>query len=129
MADVSETNGWTLVMRWLARILALVVMGLFTWFIIDLGPSVLESTSWLSAQGIPLLIGVVAGVAGVILAWRWELVGGIMAVGGSVLTMILVCAGSGTDMLMCAFFFSLPILLAGTLYLACCYRTRVAQEA
>jgi hypothetical protein len=44
----------------------------------------------------------------------------------------LVCLGSGTDMFLCSLFFTLPLLLSGALYLACCWRTRdlaVVREA
>lgn len=120
----------TAVMRWTARILALVVAALFTWFALDLGPRVFANLSWASPQGLPLLIGIAVGILGLFVAWRWELAGGVMAVLGAVLTMVLVCAGSGADMLLCAFLFSLPILVAGALYLGCCYRRRsVARSA
>jgi hypothetical protein len=68
-------------------------------------------------------------LAGVIVAWRWELVGGIMTVAGVAGIMALVCLGSGTDMLFCAFLFTLPLLVAGALYLGCCWRTRMAKVA
>jgi hypothetical protein len=62
-------------------------------------------------------------------AWRWELVGGIMTVVGVAGIISLVCAGSGIDMLFCAILFTLPLLVAGALYLGCCYRTRMAKVA
>ena len=43
-------------------------------------------------------------------------------VAGAFVVMALVCLGSGTDMLYCAFLFTAPILIAGVLYLACCWR-------
>jgi hypothetical protein len=55
-----------------------------------------------------------------------------MAVAGVAAIMGLICLGSGTDMLFCAFLFTLPLLLAGALFLGCCWRTRttrVAQES
>jgi len=122
------TDGRTTTMRWTARILALVVMALFTWFAIDLGPKVFPELGW-GAQGLPLLLGIAVAIVGLIVAWQWELVGGAMAVLGAVVTMALVCAGSGVDMLLCAFLFSLPILVAGALYLGCCYRTRTLESA
>lgn len=119
----------TAIMRWTARILALVVAVLFTWFAIDLGPRVFARLSWASPQGLPLAIGIGVGIIGLFVAWRWELTGGVMAVLGAVVTMALVCAGSGADMLLCAFLFSLPILVAGALYLGCCYLRRSATRS
>jgi hypothetical protein len=110
-------------MRWIARLLALVATGLFVLFLVDFGSEVIPALGW-SPQGIPLLIGLVVGLVGLLIAWRWELVGGVMAVAGAVVTMALVCLGSGTDMLYCAFLFTAPILIAGALYLACCWRKR-----
>jgi hypothetical protein len=70
------------------------------------------------------LLGLGVAILGGLIAWKWELIGGLMAVAGAVLVMALVCAGSGLDMLFCAFLFTLPLLVAGGLYLACCWRTR-----
>jgi hypothetical protein len=119
-------------MRWTARLLALVAAGLFVAFIITSGASVFSTLSWASAQGLPLLIALVIAIAGVLIAWRWELVGGAMALGGAVAIIALVCAGSGGDMFTCALLFTLPLLAAGALYLACCWRKRAistGQEA
>ena len=88
----------------------------------------LPALGW-SPQGIPLLIGLAVGLVGLLIAWRWELVGGVMAVAGAAGTMALVCLGSGTDMLYCAFLFTAPILVAGALYLACCWRKQDTTAA
>lgn len=129
--DLQERNGSTSMMRWTARVLALVAVGLFVYFAVDFGARVFPTLSW-GPQGIPLLVVVGIALAGVLVAWRWELVGGIMTLAGVVGIMALVCLGSGTDMLFCAFLFTLPLLVAGALYLGCCWRTKsvkVAQES
>ena len=129
MSKVQQTgDGSTTAMRWTARILALLAVGLFVFFAIDLGARVFPELSW-GPQGIPLLIVVGIALAGVVVAWRWELVGGIMTVAGVAGIMALVCLGSGTDMLFCAFLFTLPLLIAGALYLGCCWRTRMTEVA
>jgi hypothetical protein len=122
-------NGWTGLMRWTARILALIAGGLFVFFAVEFGAKVLSGLSWTSPQGLPLLLGLLVAILGALIAWRWELVGGMMAVAGALIVMALVCAGSGVDMLFCAFLFTAPLLLAGGLYLACCWRTRQAESA
>jgi membrane protease YdiL (CAAX protease family) len=129
MAEVQKKNGWTTTMRWAARLIGLAAAGLFVAFLVVSGSFVLSGMDWASPQGLPLVLALVVAVAGVLVAWRWELVGGLMAMVGSVAIMGLVCAGSGTDMLYCAFLFTLPLLLAGALYLGCCARQRVTQEA
>jgi membrane protease YdiL (CAAX protease family) len=129
MAEVQKKNGWTTTMRWAARLIGLAAAGLFVAFLAVSGSFVLSEIDWASPQGLPLALALVVAVAGVLVAWRWELVGGLMAMVGSVAIMGLVCAGSGADMLYCAFLFTLPMLLAGALYLGCCARKRVTQEA
>ena len=124
MTEVQQTGqGPTTAMRWTARILALLAVGLFVFFAVDLGARVFPTLRW-GPQGIPLLIVVGIALAGVLVAWRWELVGGIMTVAGATGIVALVCLGSGMDMLFCAFLFSLPLYVAGALYLGCCWRTR-----
>lgn len=122
-------SGWTTAMRWVARILALITVGLFVYFLVEFGTKVFPSLAWTSPQGLPLLIALVLALVGVVIAWRWELVGGMIAVGCSAAIIALVCAGSGTDMFLCALYFTLPLLLAGVLYLACCLRTRKASRS
>jgi hypothetical protein len=122
-------NGWASAMRWGARILGLIALGLFVVFLATSGARVLSALSWTSPQGIPLLLALLATIGGVILAWRWELVGGAIAVVGAFVIMALVCAGSGTDMLPCAVMFTMPLLLAGALFLGCCARARVSSHA
>ena len=122
-------SGWTTAMRWAARILALIAVGLFVYFIIEFGTKVFPSLAWTNPQGVPLLIALVLALAGVVIAWRWELIGGLIAVGCSAAIIALVCAGSGPDMFLCAFYFTLPLLLAGVLYLGCCWRTRKTSKS
>lgn len=122
-------DGWTATMRWIARILALVVGGLFVYFVVEFGPRVFPTLSWTSAQGMPLLLGLLVALVGAVIAWRWELVGGLMTVAGAVIVMALVCVGSGLDMLFCAFLFTLPLLVVGALYLGCCWRTRQQEPS
>jgi uncharacterized integral membrane protein len=118
-------NGWTTSMRWTARIVGLIAAGLFVAFLVVSGATVFSSFSWLSWQGLPLLIALVAAVAGALLAWRWELVGGAMTSIGALTIIGLVCLGSGGDMFLCSLFFTLPLLVAGALHLGCCARTRL----
>lgn len=117
-------NGWTELMRWTARILALSAGGLFLYFAVEFGARVFSRLALTDPQGLPLLVGLLVALLGALIAWRWELIGGSMALGGAVIVMALVCAGSGFDMLYCAFLFTLPLLAAGLLYLACCWRMR-----
>ena len=71
-------DGWTVAMRWVARLLALVALGLFVWFAAESGTQVLLSLRWEDLQGLPLLLALGVALLGVILAWRWELLGGLL---------------------------------------------------
>ena len=133
MTEVQDTgNGWTTTMRWIARILALIGIGLFALFVVQGGVDVLGSISWVDPQGVPLLAALLVALVGALVAWRWELVGGMLTMVGALAIIGLVCLGSGADMFLCSLFFTLPLLLSGALYLVCCWRTRglaVAREA
>jgi hypothetical protein len=104
--------------------LALAAVGLFVLFAVECGPMALASLSWSSPQGMPLLVALLVSLVGVVIAWRWELVGGVLAVGGAVAIIALVCAGSGFELFRCALLFTAPLLLAGALYMGCCWRKR-----
>lgn len=123
-----DRTGWTTAMRWTARLLTLAAAGLFVAFLLVSGTKVFSALSWSSPQGIPMLIALVVAIVGVGLAWRWEMLGGLMAVVGAAAIMALVCAGSGSDMLLCSVFFTLPLLAAGALYLGCCWRMRMVTK-
>jgi hypothetical protein len=125
-------DGWTQAMRWTARIVGLIAVALFVAFLVVSSSIVFSSLSWLSWQGLPLLLALVAALAGVVVAWRYELVGGAMSSIGALAIIGLVCLGSGRDMFLCSLFFTLPLLVAGALYLGCCARIRLVgaeQEA
>lgn len=125
MTNVEKTdNGWTTAMRWVARLMGLVAAGLFVLFAVEFGAKILPALPWGSPQGMPLLLVLLAALAGALVAWRWELVGGILTFAGALLIMALVCVGSGTDMLYCAVLFTAPLLLAGALLLGCCWKNR-----
>jgi hypothetical protein len=115
-------------MRWAARLLGLVAVGLFVFFVVESGDEVLPALSWGSLQGIPLLIALLAALAGLLIAWRWEMVGGVMVVVSAAIIFGLVCLGSGLDMSLCAFYFTLPLFLAGALYLGSFWRTKEATS-
>ena len=117
-------DGWTTAMRWAARLLGLVTVGLFVLFLVESGDKVLPALSLGSPQGIPLLLALLAALGGLLLAWRWEMVGGLMAMIGAAIIFGLVCLGSGFDMSLCAFYFTLPLFLSGALYLGSFWRTR-----
>jgi len=111
-------------MRWAARVLALLVAGLFVWFLAEFGARVLPALSWLDPQGVPLLAALLVALAGVLVAWRWELAGGLLTLAGALAIVALVAVGSGLDTVYAALLLTAPLLVAGALYVGCCARGR-----
>ena len=109
--------------RWIARILGLIVVLLFLWFLAYAGAEVIPSLAWGDPQGVPLFAVLVAAVSGVLVAWRWELLGGLLALLGAVVIVVLVGLGS-TGTLLGAIVLALPLAVAGILYLGAYLRSR-----
>lgn len=122
--DRVRSNGLTKAMRWAARLLALMAVGLFIYFVVEFGVKVFPRLSWSSPQGYPLLAILLLALGALLLAWRWELAGGVIALPAAAVIITLVCLGSGLDMFYCAALFALPLLLGGALYLGCSLRTQ-----
>jgi len=128
MTEVRKAqDGWTMAMRWAARVLALLVAGLFVWFLVEFGARVLLALPWLDPQGVPLLAALLVALAGVLVAWRWELAGGLLALAGALAIVALVAVGAGLDTVYTALLFTAPLLVAGALYVGCCARGRGRQ--
>ena len=116
----------TKVMRWIARVLGLLASGLFVLFIICAGAKICPTLSWSSPRGIPLFITLAMAAVGVLIAWRWELIGGAMAAVGAIVLSALVYFGSGRAVVSTALMIGLPFFISGVLFLACCWITRTA---
>lgn len=114
-------------MRWAGRIVGLIAVGLFLLFLTETGARILPELSWGNPQGIPLLLAMTVAVAGVLVTWALELIGGLMTLIGAVAIPILVYLGSGLSLLLAALILSLPLLICGGLCLGCCWRTRRAS--
>jgi hypothetical protein len=118
-------------LRCSARAVGLLAAGLYLLFVVEYGVKVLSAISWNSPAGMPLFVGLTLAAAGVVIAWRWEAIGGLMAVLGGMAIVALTALGRGPSMVLAGFVLALPLLVAGTLYLACCgwsVVTRVETE-
>ena len=112
-------SGWIRSLRWVARSIGLCVAALFVFFMFESGARFVPALPWADPQGMPLFLALLVAVAGLLLAWHHEAVGGIIAVAGALLILALVFLGSGPGMLLGALLFTLPLLAAGCLYLGC----------
>jgi hypothetical protein len=123
MATVPQTaDSWAKAMRWSGRVLGLFSVGLFLLFLFESGGRVFPTLAWGRPQGLALVLALVAALVGVLVAWRWETGGGVVAIVGALAVIVLVVLGSGLDMLFPAIVFAAPLLLAGTMYLGCSAR-------
>jgi len=69
-----------------------------------------------------------AATVGVLIAWRWEMIGGAIAVVSAVAISGLVYLGSARAAFPAALMASVPYFVAGVLFLACYWRTRRAHS-
>ncbi len=118
-ADDLLTKG----LRWSARVVGLLANGLFVLFLVESGARIIPMLSWSSPRGLPLLVAMVVAAAGVLIAWRWELVGGALAVVGAVAIVILIYLGAGTILFRATMVFILPLIVPGILFLVCYRRS------
>jgi hypothetical protein len=116
------------VTRWIARVLGLLASGPFVLFLVFLGATVCPKLSWSNPQGMPLFCVLTAATVGVLIAWRWEMIGGALAVVSAVAISGLVYFGSARAVFPAALMASVPYFVAGVLFMACCWRTRRAQS-
>jgi peptidoglycan/LPS O-acetylase OafA/YrhL len=122
--DPNMNDGLTKGLRWSARVVGLFAIGLFLLFLVESGARIIPALSWSSPRGMPLLIAMIVAALGVLVAWRWELVGGAMAVVGAVAIFFLVYAGGGAHLFRAALILIVPLVVPGILFLVCHLRTR-----
>jgi hypothetical protein len=82
-------------MRWTARVLGLLASGPFVLFLIYPGARILPKLSWSNLRGMPLFIVLAMAMMSILIAWRWEMIGGAIAVFCAIAITALVYLGSG----------------------------------
>ncbi len=117
----------TCVMRGFTRGLGLWASTPFVLFLIYSGARVCPKLSWGSPREMPLFIVFAVATVGVLIAWRWELLGGAIAVVCAIAINALVYLGAGRALFYAALMNSVPFFVAGVLFLTCYWRTRQAQ--
>ena len=110
--------------RWFARLLAILVSGPFFYFLIFRSGEVVPRLSWTAPNEIPLLIAWLAVVAGLLMSWRWEMIGGLVMAGAAIAIGILGYLGCGAGELPTCTLVAGPYLLTGLLLLSCCWGRR-----
>jgi hypothetical protein len=110
-------DGSMILSRWVARILGLLASGPFLLFLIFLGATVCPRLSWSNPREMPLFCFLAAASIGVLIAWRWQVVGGIIVVVSAIAIHGLMYLASGQVAPAPVLLLSVPYLIAGILFL------------
>ena len=109
--------------RWIARLLALLVSGPFIYFIIFRSGQVVPDLSWRAANEMPLFLAWLAVIVGILLSWRWQMIGGLVTAMSAIAIGVLAHAGCGAKELTTCLVVSVPYFLSGLLLIGCCWGT------
>jgi uncharacterized membrane protein YhdT len=106
-------------MRWLARLVGALMVVLFVVFFVgeSLGgdaPGHLTLGEWLEMAALLIML------AGALLAWRWEAVGGALSLGGGLAFNVVESLGGGRVELV---WFAVAFMVVGALFLLCGYHS------
>ena len=112
-----------------AQVVGLLACGLFVLFLAESGVTLLSALSWTTPMGMPLFLALTMAVAGVLIAWRWESIGGAVAVIAALAVVQLVYLGAGLAMVPAAVVLVLPPLVAGILHVICGWKSRATHLA
>lgn len=107
--------------RWVARILALLISGPFIYFLLFRSGQVVPELSWGAPNQMPLFLAWVAVVVGILMSWRWEMIGGLLIATSAILIGVFGYLGCGSGELLTCLFVAGPYFLSGLLLLGCCW--------
>jgi hypothetical protein len=112
------------IVRWIARVLAILVSGPFIYFLFFRSGEVLPELAWTAPNELPLFVAWVAVVIGILISWRWEMAGGLLTAAGALAIGVLGYLGCGAGELPTCTLVAGPYLLTGLLLLGCCWGRR-----
>ena len=121
-------GGLRTTMRGSARLIGLFSIGLYLLFIIESGTRIVPMLSWSEFRGMPLFLTLTMAVVGLVIAWGWEALGGLLALAGGASILALAYAASGPGMTFTAALLAWPLLAAGLLHLVGSVWTRIATQ-
>jgi hypothetical protein len=107
--------------RWGARILALLVSGPFIYFLLFKSGEVMSALSWSDLNQLPLFVAWLAVIVGILMSWRWEMVGGLLTATSAILIGVFGYLGCGSSELLTCAVVAVPYFLSGLLLLGCCW--------
>jgi hypothetical protein len=115
------------VIRGMALALGLLANVPFLLFLLEWGSRAWPQLSWSNPQGKPLFIVMTFAILGYALAWRWLKVGGVLAASSAITLCALVYLGAGSSLMPAALVISIPLCVAGWLFLVCDSKAFEAQ--
>lgn len=115
--------------RWIARILALLMSVPFIYFLLFRSDQVVPKLSWRTPNQLPLFLAWVAIVVGILMSWRWEMLGGILIAVSAILIGVFGYLGCGSGELLTCLLVAGPYFLSGLLLLGCCWGKKRLEPA
>jgi hypothetical protein len=107
--------------RWAARLLALLVSVPFLYFLLFRSIEVVPSLSWRAPNQMPLFAAWLAVIAGILMSWRWQMIGGLVTAVSAIAVGVLGYVGCGAEEISTCLVIAVPYLLSGLLLLGCCW--------
>jgi hypothetical protein len=104
-------------LRWTALLVALLASGPFITFLLFRSGEVLPNLSWRAPNHMPLFLAWLAILAGFLIAWRWERIGGLVMAVSAIAVGVLAYLGCGPSELLTCCLVAGPYLLSGLLLL------------
>jgi hypothetical protein len=115
--------------RWIARLLALLVSGPFIYFLLFRSGEVVPNLSWRAPNQMPLFLAWLAVIVGILVSFRSEMIGGLVTAVSAMAIGVLAYAGCGSGELLTCSLVAGPYLLSGLLLLGCCWGKERAQAS
>ncbi|MGD2143267.1 MAG: hypothetical protein PVF54_02180 [Anaerolineae bacterium] len=103
--------------RWIARLLAVLASGPFISFLLFRSGEVIPNLSWRPPNQMPLLLAWLAVIVGILVAVRWEMIGGLVTAVSAVALGVLGYVGCGEGELLTCALVAGPYFLSGLLLL------------
>lgn len=121
-------GGLRTAMNRIARMIGLLMIGLYLLFIVESGLKIVPLLSWSDFRGIPLFLALSVAIVGLVIAWGFQAWGGLLSLAGGASILVLVYTGTGPGMTFTAAVFALPLLTAGLLHLVCSVWNTLAPQ-
>jgi hypothetical protein len=115
--------------RWVARVMALLVSLPFLYFLLFRSTEVVPSLSWRAPNQMPLFAAWVAVIAGILISWRWQMIGGLVTAVSAIAVGVLGYVGCGAGEVSTCLVIAVPYLLSGLLLLGCCWGREQMRSA